>query len=287
MKLLEVRELTKRYERFTLDRVSFSLEPGYIMGFIGRNGAGKSTTMKAMLNLIPKDGGTVLVNGRDFSANETACKREIGFVMGEFDCYKKSTLKTVTEVTKRFYPDWDDAAYRGYLDRFALDETKKISELSAGMKVKYALALALSHNATLLILDEPTSGLDPVSRDDLLDVFRAVIEDGTRSILFSTHIISDLEKCADFITYIHRGRILASTDVESFRKSYRLVSGEIDRLAEKKPLLIGCKTHAFGFTGLIRAEDEARFSDCRIAPADLESIMIYTEQEDDHETASL
>ena len=168
MHLLEVRELEKRYPTFTLDKVSFSLEPGYIMGFIGRNGAGKTTTMKAMLNLIHRDGGEVFVNGKSFFENERACKGEIGFVMGEFDCYRNATLKTITDVTRRFYPDWDETAYKKYLDRFALVEEKKVKELSAGMRVKYALALALSHNARLLILDEPTSGLDPVSRDDLL-----------------------------------------------------------------------------------------------------------------------
>ena len=257
------------------------------MGFIGRNGAGKTTTMKAMLNLIHRDGGKVYINGKSFFENERACKEEIGFVMGEFDCYKNATLQKITDVTRRFYPDWDEQAYESYLARFALEEGKKIKELSAGMRVKYALALALSHNARLLILDEPTSGLDPVSRDDLLDVFRSVIEDGSRSILFSTHIISDLEKCADYITYIKGGKVLSSTDVISFRESYRLVSGDREHLEVRRPKLIGCKEHAFGFTGLIRAQDAGAFAACKIAPADLESIMIYTEQEDGHETASL
>ncbi len=287
MKLLEVRDLTKRYEHFTLDRVSFSLEPGYIMGFIGRNGAGKSTTMKAMLNLIRKDGGSVNVHGMDFTENEMRCKQEIGFIMGEFNCYQRSALKTVTDVTRRLYADWEEAAYRGYLERFSLDERKKVGELSAGMRVKYALALALSHNAKLLILDEPTSGLDPVSRDDLLELFRTVIEDGTRSILFSTHIISDLEKCADFITYIKDGKILASTDTESFKAEYLLVSGETERLESLKPYLIGHKAHAFGFTGLIHAKDAAVCEGLRTAKADLESIMIYTELEDSHEKSAV
>ncbi len=287
MTLLDVRDLTKRYPTFTLDKVSFSLEPGYIMGFIGRNGAGKTTTMKAMLNLIHRDGGQVYINGKSFFDNERECKGEIGFVMGEFDCYKNATLRKITDVTRRFYPEWDQKAYEGYLSRFALEEGKKVKELSAGMRVKYALSLALSHNAKLLILDEPTSGLDPVSRDDLLDVFRSIIEDGTRSILFSTHIISDLEKCADYITYIKGGQVLASTDVLTFRENYRLVSGDREHLEVRRPKLIGCKEHAFGFTGLIRAKDQEAFACCKIAPADLESIMIYTEQEDVHEAASL
>jgi len=287
MELLQVKELEKHYDRFTLDRVSFSLEPGYIMGFIGRNGAGKTTTIKAMLNLIHRDGGEVTVNGRSYSEHENECKKDIGFVLGEFDCYRKSTLRKITEVTRRFYDSWDEAAYADCLRRFALDESKRVSELSAGMRVKYALALALSHDAKLLILDEPTSGLDPVSRDDLLELFRSLIEDGTRSILFSTHIISDLEKCADYVTYIKGGKILESTDIVSFREGYRLVSGETAQLETARERLIGFKAHAFGFTGLIRTQDAARFADCRIAPADLESIMIYTEQEDGHEQAAV
>lgn len=281
MDLLEVKSLRKNYESFTLDGVSFSVEEGTIMGFIGRNGAGKTTTMKAMLNLIKRDGGEVIFDGKDFFTHEKECKKQIGFIMGEFNCYTRSKLKTIAEVTKRFYPEWDDEKYRGYLKRFDLDESKRVKELSAGMRVKFALALALSHNARLLVLDEPTSGLDPVSRDDLLDVLRSVIEDGTKSVLFSTHIISDLEKCADGITYIKNGRIFASTDVESFRSAYLLAAGDSAQLEAAKPILIGYKTHAFGFTGLIKAEDAVKLPDLKYAPADLESIMIYVEQEED------
>ena len=281
MELLKVESLCKNYEGFSLKDCSFSLEEGSIMGFIGRNGAGKTTTMKAMLNLIKRDGGSVTFNGMDLFGNETECKQNIGFILGEFNCYTSSKLKTVTDVMKRFYKEWDEEAYRGYLKRFNLDENKRVKELSAGMRVKFALALALSHKAKLLVLDEPTSGLDPISRDDLLDVLRSIIEDGTRSVLFSTHIISDLEKCADYITYIKNGRIYASEDIESFRARYRLVSGDIDKLDEAAPYLIGHKTHAFGFVGLIKAEDEEHFTECRTAPADLESIMIYIEQENE------
>lgn len=286
MSLLEVKGLRKQYPTFLLDDVSFDLEPGYIMGFIGRNGAGKTTTMKAILGLIDRDGGEVLFDGIDLKQNESECKKRIGFVMGEFSCYMRSKIKTITKVTKRFYPDWNEEVYRSYLMRFNIDENKKVQELSAGMRVKYALALALSHNAQLLILDEPTSGLDPVSRADLLDVFRSVIDEGSRSILFSTHIISDLEKCADYITYIKNGRIFASTDVESFKSNYLLVSGDKEQLPAVKDRLIGCKIHAFGFTGLAHADDKAVLG-LKTAPADLESIMIYVEQEDENEEPAL
>ena len=287
MNILQVQDLKKQYPGFLLDNVSFNVEKGCIMGFIGRNGAGKTTTIKAILNLIHADGGSVLFDGKDLWKNESESKKKIGLVLGMFAYYQRKKLRAIADVTKGFYADWDEALYQDLLKRFALDPEKKVNELSQGMRVKFALALALSHHATLLILDEPTSGLDPVSRDELLEIFRTIIEDGEHSILFSTHIISDLEKCADYITYIKGGKILASTDVLTFRESYRLVSGDREHLEVRRPKLIGCKEHAFGFTGLIRAEDEPAFASCKIAPADLESIMIYTEQEDSHEAASL
>ena len=286
MKILEIKELRKKYPRFLLDGVSFDVEEGSIMGFIGRNGAGKTTTIKSVLNLVHADGGEVLFEGKDLWANETECKKQIGLVLGEFSFYKRKKLRSIAAVTKQFYPEWDEDTYQALLGRFSLDPEKKISELSQGMRVKFALALALSHRAKLLILDEPTSGLDPVSRDELLDIFRSIIEDGEHSILFSTHIISDLEKCADYITYIKGGKIVVSTDADSFRDAYRLVSGEAEQLDRFRDRLIGYRAHAFGFTGLMHAEDAERAEGLKVAPADMESIMIYTEKEDGHESAA-
>ena len=286
MKILEIKDLRKQYPSFLLDNVSFDVEEGNIMGFIGRNGAGKTTTIKSVLNLVHADGGTVLFEGQDLWANETACKKEIGLVLGEFNYYKRKKLKAIAAVTKAFYEEWDEETYQTLLSRFSLDPEKKINELSQGMRVKFALALALSHKAKLLILDEPTSGLDPVSRDELLDIFRDIIEDGAHSILFSTHIISDLEKCADYITYLKGGRVLVSTDADSFRDAYRLVSGEAEDLPKYRDRLVGYRAHAFGFTGLMRREDAEAAESLKIAPADMESIMIYTEKEDGHESAA-
>lgn len=286
MNILEVRNLTKKYPGFTLDGATFDVEEGCIMGFIGRNGAGKTTTIKCMLNLAHADGGRVFFEGKDLLANEAACKKEIGLVLGMVSYYQRKKLKTITEVTKQFYDEWDEPLYQSLMKRFALDSDKKVTELSQGMRVKYALALALSHHAKLLILDEPTSGLDPVSRDELLDIFRTIIEDGKHSILFSTHIISDLEKCADYITYIKEGKILCSTDAESFKDAYRLVSGESEDLERFRERLVGYRSHAFGFTGLMKKEDAESAVGLKIAPADMESIMIYTEKEDGHESAA-
>lgn len=220
MNVLEVQGLTKRYPAFTLDHVSFDVPQGAVMGFIGRNGAGKSTTLKSILGMVHPDEGAVRVFGMDYAANEAAIRRELGVVLGGIDFYPKKKVGTITDVTRRFYDNWDEEKYRHYLQLFALDESKRVDQLSSGMKVKYLLALALSHNARLLILDEPTSGLDPVSRDELVALFRAIVADGQRSILFSTHITSDLEKCASHITFIKDGEIFHSSTVAEFMAAY-------------------------------------------------------------------
>ena len=283
MAILSIRDLTKIYPKFTLDHVSFELEKGYIMGFIGSNGAGKTTTLKSMLNLVKKDGGTVEVLGKDFTRNELALKQEIGFMFGGVDYYEKSRIAKITDVVRRFYTNWDDDTYAGYMRRFSIDESKKVAELSGGMRVKYSLALALSHRAKLLILDEPTSGLDPVARDDLLELFQEIIEDGERSILFSTHITSDLEKCADFITYIQNGRIVESRAKDDLIAAYRLVQGTRDQL-KLLPGLIAHKEHAFGFTGLIKTADLPAIEGLMAGPPSIEEIMIYHERKEaEHE----
>lgn len=220
MNVLEVRELRKTYPAFTLKDVSLDVPQGAIVGFIGRNGAGKSTTLKSILGLVHPDGGTVRAFGLDYAANEAAIRRRIGVVLGGIDFYPKKKVGVITDVTRRFYSNWDEDKYRHYLELFAIDESKRVDQLSSGMKVKYMIALALSHSAELLILDEPTSGLDPVSRDELVELFRRIVAGGTRSILFSTHITSDLEKCASHITFIKDGAIFHSSSVAEFMAAY-------------------------------------------------------------------
>ena len=280
MALLEVEGLTKRYPGFTLDRVSFRMETGYIMGFIGRNGAGKTTTLKSMLGLVHADAGSVRIDGTEYREDEHLAKQKLGVAFGGVDYYPRARLSDIARVTRRFYEVWAETQYRALLQRFQLDEKKRVRELSQGMKVKFSLVLALSHNAKLLLLDEPTSGLDPVSREELIELLQHIVEDGEHSILFSTHITSDLEKCADYITYIRGGRIAASTDLDSFKSEYRLVRGTRAQLTE--PLVqkfIGARKNAFGFTALAKAEDAAAMEGLEIAPADLESIMIYFDGE--------
>ena len=172
---LEVRGLCKNYPAFTLKDVSFDVPQGAVVGFIGRNGAGKSTTLKSILGLVHPDGGEVRCFGQDVRQHEREFKESIGVVLGGIDFYPKKKVRTITDVTRRFYDNWDEEKYRYYLQLFHIDETKRVDQLSSGMRVKYLLALALSHNARLLLLDEPTSGLDPVSRDELVELFRAIV----------------------------------------------------------------------------------------------------------------
>ncbi len=219
MKILEIKNLCKKYTSFSLDNVSFDMESGMIMGFIGRNGAGKTTTMKSILNLVHADSGEVLFFGKSIFDNEDKIKQRIGFATGSSPYYERKTLAQIAAVTKTFYQNWDDEEYKKYIKLFNLDESKKLRELSDGMKVKFSLTTALSHHAELLILDEPTSGLDPVSRDELLDIFEYLSKQGV-AILFSTHITSDLEKCADCITYIKQGKIISSKKKADFIADY-------------------------------------------------------------------
>ena len=213
--ILEVNSLTKMYPAFELKPISFHIKAGEVMGFIGRNGAGKTTTLKSILNLVHPDAGSVRILGMNYLDNEAHMKQQIGYAVGGINYYKRKKLKDIVAITRIFYDNWDNEAYHHYLAAFKFDENKKSIELSEGMKVKFYLTLALSHHAKLFILDEPTSGLDPVSRDEMNEIFRKLAEKGA-AILFSTHITSDLEKCADTITYIKNGALLLSAKKEDF-----------------------------------------------------------------------
>ena len=221
MDILRVQNLCKSYAGFRLQDVSFSLPRGSIMGFIGRNGAGKTTTLKAVMNMVQPDSGTVFLFEQNSREQERLLKQRIGYAGGAVDYYKRRKIATLLAVTKRFYPSWDDALCQKYMRLFSLDENKTPAQLSEGMRVKLSLVLALSHGAELLILDEPTSGLDPVSRQELLEIFRYLKAQGI-SILFSTHIISDIEHCADTLTYIRQGRVIYTGELASFTQGENL-----------------------------------------------------------------
>ena len=205
--ILEVRNLTKQYADFTLDHVSFSIPKGTIMGLIGENGAGKSTTINAILDLIHKDDGTVTFWGQELSSAKQL-KEDIGVVFDGINFYETLTAAKVGKISQTAYKQWDDRLYREYLNRFQLPTDKEIKTFSKGMKMKLCIAVALSHRPKLLILDEATSGLDPVMRDDILDVFLEFVQDEEHSIMISSHITTDLEKVADTITFIHQGKVL-------------------------------------------------------------------------------
>lgn len=215
MDVLKVMHLSKQYPDFRLQDVSFCVRAGTVMGFIGRNGAGKTTTLKAIMNMVPVAEGCVEFFELPMKTHERAIKQRIGYAGGAVDYYKKKKIGKLLEITKRFYENWDDALCKKYLQLFSLDEKKTPSQLSEGMKVKLSLLIALSHGAQLLILDEPTSGLDPVSRMELLEIFKLLRSQGV-SILFSTHITSDLDQCADDITYIRAGKIVYTGSVAGF-----------------------------------------------------------------------
>ena len=281
MNLIEIKGLCKNFDKFKLQNVDITLEEGFIMGFIGRNGAGKSTTLKTSLNLMNNDGGSVKLCGLSMPQDELEIKNQVGYVFGGVDFYPEAKIGHITNVTKSFYREWNEELYKELCDRFEIDQNKRFKHLSAGMKVKYSLAVAMSHNPKLLILDEPTSGLDPAARDDLVLLFQEFIEDGKHSILFSTHITSDLEKCADYITYIKEGKILASTDKDSFRQSYISVAGKKEQLTpEVEGKIIGLHKHQLGFEGIMKSEDKklAQSKGFEMAEPTLEDIMIHIER---------
>lgn len=281
MNLIEIKGLCKNFDKFKLQNVDITLEEGFIMGFIGRNGAGKSTTLKTSLNLMNNDGGSVKLCGFSMPQDELEIKNQVGYVFGGVDFYPEAKIGHITNVTKSFYREWNEELYKELCDRFEIDQNKRFKHLSAGMKVKYSLAVAMSHNPKLLILDEPTSGLDPAARDDLVLLFQEFIEDGKHSILFSTHITSDLEKCADYITYIKEGKILASTDKDSFRQSYISVAGKKEQLSpEVEGKIIGIHKHQLGFEGIMKSEDKklAQSKGFEMAEPTLEDIMIHIER---------
>ncbi|HIZ36197.1 MAG TPA: ABC transporter ATP-binding protein [Candidatus Ruania gallistercoris] len=281
--MLAVTGLTKNFPSFSLRDVSFEVRTGFITGFIGVNGAGKTTTLKSIMNIVRPDAGAVTFQGQDLHAHEAEAKQRIGYMLGPIDVYPKHTVAKVVDVFSRFYRHWDTDAFAGFLHRFGIDDRKKISELSTGMRVKLGISMALSHGARLILLDEPTSGLDPVARDELLDLLREVVEDGERAILFSTHITTDLDKIADYIVYIREGQIVADDTKDDLLDDHVLVrggsAGPSDELRER---LIGHRSHAFGFSGLARTDDvTAASADGAVQTArpDLESLLLHYERE--------
>ena len=286
--ILRLENVNKKYPSFSLKDVSFAIKPGEIMGFIGRNGAGKTTTLKCIMNLLHYESGSIQAFETDMTENELENKQRIGFALSELNYHPNRTIKQLMNVTKRFYKNFDEKKFEEVCKLFQLDVNKKLQELSSGMKVKYSVAIALSHKAELLILDEPTSGLDPVSREEVLDIFREIVKSGDRAILFSTHITSDLDKCASNITYIHNGQIVFTGKKKDFVNSYLFV---IDKTKNKKleKEYIACKELDDRIEGLISVNNKEVFIKNNIEPRepDLEEIMIYLERGNNNESFTL
>lgn len=275
MNALEVKGLSKAYPEFTLDKVGFCVPQGHICGLIGRNGAGKSTTIKGIMRFISAE-GAVFVFGKDIYREETAVKQAVGYVGGGFRYYPMNTLAAVRKACAPFYPTWNQGRYEKFLAQFGLSERKKVKELSEGMKVKFALALALSHGVKLLIMDEPTSGLDPLSREEFCDIVLQLVREEGVSVLFSTHITSDLMRIADDIVYISRGKILVACPLKELLGKYKL--GRFSSLADATAAnAIGVKSVKDGYEGLI--EYDAPLSDGSfVSDVTVDNIMVHLEK---------
>lgn len=219
--LLSVDHISKQYPNFKLDDISFNLERGYIMGLVGPNGAGKTTTLKAILGSINLDSGSI----------DTLPKDKIGTIIGDTAYYEFLSMETMGNMLSKFYQQWDHDKFSSLLKKFELKQSQKIESLSKGMKLKFMLACALSHHAELLLLDEPTSGIDPISRLEIMDILQDVISDGQRSILFSTHVTTDLDKVGDYITILNKGKLLTSTTKDQLLEHNKIVKASTDVIA--------------------------------------------------------
>ena len=277
---LEIRNLSKSFGGFALRNVSFALPKGYIMGLIGPNGSGKTTTIQLILNMLRRDSGTIKVLGRDSAAQERAIKASLGVVF-DSSCFSDDwQAAQVEQAISPFYANWNRDTFAQLLRKFHIDPARRGRELSRGMQMKLMLACAFSYDAKLLILDEPTSGLDPVSRDELLSILAAYIEDGEHSVLFSTHITEDLERAADYITYLRYGELVFSGSKEEFVNGFRMAKGGREELTpELRSRAAGIRTFPTVFEALIRAQDAAAFSHLEIEPASIDEIVVFTSKE--------
>ncbi|WP_294473990.1 ABC transporter ATP-binding protein [uncultured Ruminococcus sp.] len=275
---IEIKDVTKRYDGFTLDNICFAVPKGCIMGFIGQNGAGKTTTIRSLLHITDIDSGEIRLLGLDHIKDETAIKQRIAVVFDELPFHDVFTAKDMARILEGMYPRWDHAVYAQYLERFQLPTKKKIGQFSKGMKMKLQIACALSHDAELLIMDEATTGLDPVVRDEILHIFMEYLQNGERSILMSSHITSDLEKIADMVTFIDKGRILLTGYKDEILEQHGILKCGKDALAEIDAAdIVSIRTNSFGAEVMLHDREAAsyKYRDCVIDPATLDDIMLY------------
>lgn len=280
--ILEITDLCKNYDDFSLKNVSFSLPKGYIMGFVGQNGSGKTTTIRSILNMSNPDCGKISVLGLDSVKDSIEIKDRTGVVFDQMYFGEHMNAKQIEKQLKPFYSKWSTETFFEYLKKFELPDNKAVGKFSKGMKMKLMITAALSHNAELIILDEPTSGLDPVARDELLDILAEFIEDENKGILFSTHITADVERIADFITVLHNGSVWFSGTKDELSEKYAVVKGDpkdiTDQLKEK---MMGFHIYRNGFDALIDTEylNEVPES-VETEKASIDEILVYIAKED-------
>lgn len=275
---VEINGVTKKYDGFTLDNISFSVPEGSIMGFIGQNGAGKTTTIRSLLNIVPVDSGEIKLLGLDHIKSENEIKERIAVVFDELPFHDIFTAKQISRIFEGLYSKWDNKTYLEYLDRFQLPQKKKIGQFSKGMKMKLQIACALSHSAELLVMDEATTGLDPVVRSEILDIFLEYLQNEEHSILMSSHITSDLEKIADSVTFIDRGKILLSGYKDDVLESHGIIKCSKNDYKDIDPAdVISARLNDFGAEVMTadRGEMSHKYSGLIIDPATLDEIMVY------------
>lgn len=271
---IEISGVTKKYEGFTLDNISFDVPKGSIMGFIGQNGAGKTTTIRSLLNITNIDKGEIRLLGLDHIKDEIEIKKHIAVVFDELPFHDIFNASDMSRIFEGLYPEWDNAVYAAYLDRFELPAKKKIGRYSKGMKMKLQIACALSHNAELLVMDEATTGLDPVVRDEILHIFMEYLQDGERSILMSSHITGDLEKIADSVTFIDKGKILLTGYKDVILETHGILKCGRDETEKiDKPDIISVRVNEFGAEVML--SNPGKYSGVIIDRASLDDIMLY------------
>ncbi len=283
---IEINGLTKKYDGFTLDNISFNVPKGSIMGFIGQNGAGKTTTIKLLLNLIKKDSGTIKMLGLDNDKNEREIKSQISAVFDELPFHDLLNANQLSVILSDVFEGWDKNTYFNYLDRFSLPRKKKFGEFSKGMKMKLQISAALSHGAKLLIMDEATTGLDPVVRNEILDIFLEYLQDENNSILLSSHITTDLEKIADSVTFIDKGKILLSGGKDDIVESHALLKCKKSEYKEIAPEdYISARLTDFGAEVMMPDREKAvsKYSGLTIDNTTLEEIMLFYVRRDKKE----
>ena len=286
--ILEIQGLNKSYGDFALRDVSFALPRGFIMGFVGQNGSGKTTTIRSILNMAKFDSGKITVFGLDSVTDSIAIKERLGVVFDSLYLAEHLNARIIEQQLRPFYKDWDSKEYHRRLADFSLPLDKPVGEFSKGMKMKFMIAIALSHKAELIILDEPTSGLDPVARDELLDILAEYIEDESRGVLFSTHITADVERIADYVTILHNGKVWYTGTKDELTEEYAVLKGgEEDLPAAVKEKLIGFHAYRNGFEALIRTADLPGLpQELEYEKASIDEILVYIAKEDKHERHS-